>query len=71
VRLTFRAADAGPVVEFVVAAARRHQMKVLSILVTGGADAGRVLAKLSGTRGDALIDDAWKSGHSVMSALRL
>lgn len=71
IRLVFRAPESAPVVQFVVDAARRHRMEVLSILVTGSGDERRVLARLLGSHGDALVEEAWRSGHAVMSALRL
>jgi CBS domain-containing protein len=71
IRLAFRAPEAAPIVQFVVDAARRHCMEVLAILVIGAGDERRVLARLLGSHGDALIDEAWRSGHAVMSALRL
>jgi CBS-domain-containing membrane protein len=71
VRLTFRVADPAPVIRFVVDAAARHRMQILAILVTNGDDGRRVLAKLTGVHGDALIDDAFRSGHAVLSTQRL
>lgn len=71
VRITFRAGDADAIVRFTVEAARRHHMQVLSVLVAGRDGERRVLVKLTGAHGDAVIDDAWRSGHTVMSALRL
>ena len=71
IRLTFRTADPAATLRFVVEAAARHHMQVLALLVTSGDDGRRVLAKLTGVRGDALIDDAFRSGHAVLSSQRL
>jgi acetoin utilization protein AcuB len=69
-RLSLKGEDPDEVVCYVVEAALRHRMRILSILVTGFGNDRRILAKLTGEHADAVIAEIWRSGHTVMSAHR-
>jgi acetoin utilization protein AcuB len=70
VRLTLRGPEPDAVIRFIVDAAVRHHMQLLAILVTGSGNDRRILAKLAGNHGEAVIGEVWKSGYTVMSAQR-
>lgn len=71
VRITFDVSGGEDSVGFAVEAARRHRLRVESAFAYVREGRRRAVVRLSGAEPGGLVDELWRTGHRVVSVLRL
>lgn len=70
-RITFDATNDDDVFSLVAACARRHGVRVLSLMFAGQHDRPVCVVRLAGASVDMVLDDLWRSRHPMLNVLRL
>lgn len=70
-RITFDVSESEDAVHFAVELARRHCLKLASIWTSSSGEHRTAIVRLLGPEPPGLVDDLWKTGHRVLSVLRL
>jgi acetoin utilization protein AcuB len=70
-RITFDLSKSEDILRLVSQAAGKHAVRVLSLITLNDRDHPRCVVWATGSKLDAFMDDLWKSGHHVLSVLRI
>lgn len=70
-RITFDISQGEDAVWFAVGLARRHRLRLASVSTLIHEGRRRAIVRLVGREAPQLVDELWKTGHSVLSILRM